>query len=98
MCGNPIRSLLSLALALWLVLPAAQAAKPPRDDGQGYSRADEPRDARRSGLAAAVDEAQRRTGGRVLAAETQEDAHGRYYRIKVLTPNGRIRILHIGDR
>jgi hypothetical protein len=46
------------------------------------------------GLAAAVAEARRRTGGKVLSAERR----GEQYRIKVLTPDGRVRILHVGVR
>ena len=93
-----------LLLALWLAMPAVQAQRydePPRG---GYNlrdpRAEHPgrASARDNGLAAAVAEAQRRTGGRVLSAEPRDDGDDRYYRIKVLTPDGRVRILHLDGR
>lgn len=101
-----IRRWLFPLLALWLAVPVAQAQRydePPRG---GYNQLRDPRaerpghapHSRDNGLAAAVAEAQRRTGGRVLSAEPRDDGEGRYYRIKVLTPDGRVRILQLGDR
>ncbi len=50
------------------------------------------------GLAAAAAEARRRTGGQVLSAE-RDPANGETrYRIKVLTPDGRVRILNLEAR
>jgi hypothetical protein len=50
------------------------------------------------GLAAAAAEARRRTGGQVLSAERYQANGGAYYRIKVLTPDGRVRILNLEAR
>lgn len=46
-------------------------------------------------LSEAVSQAERRTGGRVLSAEPGSDGGRAYYRIKVLSPNGRVQILYI---
>lgn len=95
-----MRHLLPLILLLGLP-PLAQAAPsfvsaasaPPalllaRDD----RRAAEP------GLAAAAAEARRRTGGQVLSAERYQANGEARYRIKVLTPDGRVRILDLEAR
>ncbi|MFP5504846.1 MAG: PepSY domain-containing protein [Gammaproteobacteria bacterium] len=49
-------------------------------------------------MSEAVAEAERRTGGRVLSADPREDNGQLYYRVKVLTPNGRVQMLHIDAR
>ncbi len=43
----------------------------------------------------AVVEAERRTGGRALSADTRRAEGRRVHRIKVLTPSGRVRILRL---
>lgn len=50
------------------------------------------------GLAAAAAEARRRTGGQVLSAERYQANGEARYRIKVLTPDGRVRILDLEAR
>ncbi|MCA1805393.1 MAG: hypothetical protein LC646_08690 [Xanthomonadaceae bacterium] len=50
------------------------------------------------GLAAAAAEARRRTGGQVLSAERYPTNGETRYRIKVLTPDGRVRILNLEAR
>ncbi len=50
------------------------------------------------GLAAAAAEARRRTGGQVLSAERYPSNGETRYRIKVLTPDGRVRILNLEAR
>ena len=50
------------------------------------------------GLAAAAAEARRRTGGQVLSAERYSSNGETRYRIKVLTPDGRVRILNLDAR
>jgi uncharacterized membrane protein YkoI len=48
----------------------------------------------RSGsLQEAIDEVQRETGGRVLAADIVRAGPRELYRIKVLTPDGRVRVI-----
>lgn len=49
-------------------------------------------------LSEAVSEAERRTGGRVLSADPREENGELYYRVKVLTPNGRVQILYLDAR
>ncbi|MBI5041358.1 MAG: PepSY domain-containing protein [Gammaproteobacteria bacterium] len=46
-------------------------------------------------LSEAVAEAERRTGGRVLSAEPIDDGGQLFYRVKVLTPNGRVKVLFL---
>lgn len=50
------------------------------------------------GLAAAAAEARRRSGGQVLSAERYPANGETRYRIKVLTPDGRVRILNLEAR
>ncbi len=59
---------------------------------------DAPPQSRGKGLSEAVSEAERRTGGRVLSAEPREENGELYYRVKVLTPNGRVQILYLDAR
>lgn len=49
-------------------------------------------------MSEAVSQAERRTGGRVLSAEPGDDGGQPYYRIKVLSPNGRVQVLHFDAR
>lgn len=48
-------------------------------------------------LQQAVEQAQNDTNGRVLAADTIRSRHGRKYRIKVLTRQGRVRVIEINS-
>lgn len=48
-------------------------------------------------LQQAVDQAQKDTGGRVLAADTIRSRHGSKYRIKVLTSEGRVRVIEMNS-
>lgn len=69
----------------------------PRYDDRRYDQ--DPRTAPRGmSLSDAVSEAERRTGGRVLSADPREENGQIYYRVKVLTPNGRVQMLYIDAR
>ena len=46
----------------------------------------------------AVDQVQRDTGGKILAAQTVGHGSGKTYRIKVLTPDGRVRVVQVHAR
>lgn len=46
----------------------------------------------------AVDQVQRDTGGKILAAQTVGHGNGRSHRIKVLTPDGRVRVVQVQAR
>lgn len=48
---------------------------------------------RSDSLQEAIDEVQRETGGRVLAADIVRAGPRELYRIKVLTPDGRVRVI-----
>jgi uncharacterized membrane protein YkoI len=48
---------------------------------------------RAESLQEAIDEVQRETGGRVLAADIVRAGPRELYRIKVLTPDGRVRVI-----
>ena len=49
-------------------------------------------------LREAVDQVQRDTGGKILAAQTVGHGSNRTYRIKVLTPDGRVRVVQVQAR
>lgn len=53
----------------------------------GAARADDVQDV--------VDRVQRDTGGRILSAETVNMGRSRVYRVKVLTPDGRVRVVQV---
>ena len=97
-----MRMRLFLILALLAALPPLAQAAPPF--APGLSAPPVPllaRNDRRDadpGLAAAAAEARRRTGGRVLSAEPYQSNGETRYRIKVLTPDGRVRILNLEAR
>lgn len=93
---------LAVLLAAWLAVPAAALARPPFEMDpdprvHGFvaspSRAQE--HAGRGGISLdeAVSRARRETGGRVLSTRTIEQDGHRRHRIKVLTPNGHVRVL-----
>ena len=82
--------------------PDERRYEPPRYDQPRYDdrRYEQPQRSapRGKSLSEAVAEAERRTGGRVLSADPREDNGQLYYRVKVLTPNGRVQMLHIDAR
>lgn len=66
---------------------------------QDRQRAVEPRrEAPGRSLSDAVREAERRTGGQVLSAEPRDEGGRPVYRVKVLTPDGRVRVLYLDAR
>lgn len=93
-------------LVLWMGAPPAEARRDDRRDDryERSTRHDDGKDdhaprreeTRRDGMSLdeAVARVQRETGGRVLAAETRGDTH----RIKVLMPNGAVRVIHVDAR
>ena len=84
-----MRSFAALALAAAIVVPSTPAqaqADPP------------PREPRRSELPESVLRAERQTGGQVLRAESMQRDGREVYRLKVLTPDGRVRIVRDDPR
>jgi len=69
--------------------------EPRRSDNRGYDVRPQPRG---RSLSDAVSDAERRTGGRVLSADPREENGELYYRVKVLSPDGRVQILYIDAR
>lgn len=53
---------------------------------------------RMGSLQEAIEEVQRETGGRVLSADTVRAGPRELYRIKVLTPDGRVRVITKSSR
>jgi hypothetical protein len=91
-----------LLLALLLGLPPLAQAAPPFAPALSASPVlllarNDQRDTD-AGLAAAAAEARRRSGGQVLSAERYQANGETRYRIKVLTPDGRVRILNLEAR
>ena len=70
-----------------------QRMEPPRIDLQRNENAPQRIDPRDSGLPASVRRVQRETGGQVLRAQPFERDGREVYRVKVLTPQGRIRVV-----
>ena len=65
------------------------------------SGADEPSAAPRDNkpsLHEAIEQVRRQTGGRILSAETVGHGKNQVYRIKVLTPQGSVRVVQIPTR
>lgn len=88
-------------LALWMSAAPAEARR-----GDRYDRGDEAREQRQDdtrrprqqegiSLDEAVARVRRETGGRVLSAEARGGGGATVYRIKVLLPNGAVRVVHV---
>ena len=95
-----MRHLLPLVLLLGLP-PLAQAAPPFVPAASAPPALLLARNDRRDadpGLAAAAAEARRRTGGQVLSAVRYQSNGETRYRVKVLTPDGRVRTLDLEAR
>jgi len=52
----------------------------------------------KNGLGQAVRSTEQRTGGKVLSAEKRRVDGQTKYRIKILSPEGRVRIIHVDPR
>lgn len=95
-----MRSAAALAVVFVLAVPAG-AARGQADEAPRESRAqadEAPREARRSELPESVLRAERQTGGQVLRAESMQRDGREVYRLKVLTPDGRVRIVRDDPR
>ncbi|MGL6290257.1 MAG: PepSY domain-containing protein [Silanimonas sp.] len=95
----PAFRLLIAALTLALVAGGARAQQdeappPPAFDDTPAPSAD----TRRSELPESVLRAERQTGGEVLRAESMQRDGREVYRLKVLTPDGRVRIMRDDPR
>lgn len=77
-----------LSIALLLAAPVAVAADPPADSRD--------REVRDRGLPESVRRIERETGGQVLRAERMRGSQ--VNRVKVLTPEGRVRVVHDDPR
>ncbi len=86
------RKLVTCLLAGLLVWAATAPAQARRDERGPRGEA-----AQRHGISLdeAVARVRRDTGGRVLAAEAREDRGRTVYRIKVLLPNGSVRVVNV---
>lgn len=73
-----------LLLTLILTSPCSQA-KPP------YAATE----AREQSLSQVVRKIKKRTGGRILSADTTNKKGQKFHRVKVLLPNGKIRIVRV---
>lgn len=71
---------------------ASLQAQTPREDSRNDRRAAQQE---RDNLDRAAGAVRRETGGRVLSADVEENNGDRNYRIKVLTPNGRVRTMKV---
>ncbi len=97
---RPTLAIIILALFVSLSITPAQAA--PDWLSQNLRAEDRSRDggARSRGLSLdqAVSQVRRDTGGRVLSAETVQRNGQRVHRIKVLTPENRVRVYYVDAR
>ena len=87
------RTLPALALLLACIAPSAHAQNN-RWTGEPHEFAPHTAADQRISLAEAIAQVQRETGGRVLDARDL----GNQYRIKVLTPNGEVRVVYVDAR
>ncbi|MGH8212330.1 MAG: PepSY domain-containing protein [Rhodanobacteraceae bacterium] len=69
-----------------LVLCAAAVAAPPSRSQNGHQQ---------MSLEGAVQHVQRQTNGRILAADSIPNGRNKLYRIKVLTPDGHVRVMQL---
>lgn len=96
-----IRALLLASICLVTAAMPASSDYEPDFRGVGSPLMDE-RVNTHSGMSLdqAVQRVRRETGGRVLAADTIDQAAGSVHRIKVLLPSGRVRVVIVdaGDR
>lgn len=86
--SRPLPLVIALALTAGAV-HAQQDAPPPAFDPPSPP----PAEMRRSELPESVLRAERQTGGEVLRAESMQRDGREVYRLKVLTPDGRVRIM-----
>jgi hypothetical protein len=85
----PLPLVVALALAAGAVRAQQDAPPPPAFDPPSPP----PAEMRRSELPESVLRAERQTGGEVLRAESMQRDGREVYRLKVLTPDGRVRIM-----
>jgi len=88
--GMPNRSALaaaalSAALLISAGVAGARGAPPPRQQNSHEQMS----------LESAVQQVQRQTNGRILAADSIPNGRNKLYRIKVLTPDGHVRVLQL---
>ena len=63
--------------------------------GVAWARGPTPHGGNQMSLAQAVQQVQRQTQGRILAADMIPRGDAKLYRIKVLTPDGRVRVMQL---
>jgi hypothetical protein len=74
------------AIVLALVCCAAAVAAPPAKPQSGRQQ---------MSLEGAVQHVQQQTNGRILAADSIPNGRNKLYRIKVLTPDGHVRVMQL---
>ena len=75
------------ATALLILIPGAFAlAAPPSKLQNGHPQ---------MSLESAVQHVQQQTNGRILAADSIQNGRNKLYRIKVLTPDGHVRVMQL---
>ena len=79
-----------LAGAVWLCATTAFARKPPPKQT--------PPPPKPASLEQAVRQVQHRTGGHILAADTIQHGQAKVYRVKVLTPQGQVRVMQLRSK
>ena len=79
-----------LAGAVWLCAATALARKPPPAPPSAPPRP--------ASLEQAVKEVQHQTRGHILAADTIQHGQGKVYRVKVLTPQGQVRVMQLRSK
>ena len=81
---------------LFVALLAAPASADQRKgDGKGNGNGDQPRIESKSSLTDSVRRVERQTGGEVLSAEPVQRGGRQVNRVKVLTNDGRVRVMQV---
>jgi len=92
------RGLLFPGLGVLLLLPGLSVGSPNFLPGTSLRVAGYPGSQQGISLDEAVRRVQRETGGRILAADVVPGEGGVTYRIKVLLPSGRVKVVYVEAR
>lgn len=79
-------AVLSAALLVGAGVAGARGAPPPKQQQNSHEQLS---------LERAVQQVQQQTNGRILAADSISNGRSKLYRIKVLTPDGHVRVMQL---
>lgn len=89
------RFIAPIAILFVALLAAPASADQRKGDGKGNGNGDQPRIESKSSLTDSVRRVERQTGGEVLSAEPVQRGGRQVNRVKVLTNDGRVRVMQV---